>query len=74
VSTSLAADREEQELQWGNKSAEARFPWVPLSLTVAFGTMYLSLMHAQEHEYSAVPATNLVAIAAIGGAILLGYL
>ncbi|ETL92602.1 hypothetical protein, variant 1 [Phytophthora nicotianae] len=74
VGTSLAAQREEQELQWGKKSDTATFPWVPLSLTVAFGTMYLSMMHAQEHEFSAVPATNLVAIAAIGGAIMMGYL
>ncbi|EEY61127.1 uncharacterized protein PITG_01374 [Phytophthora infestans T30-4] len=74
VGTSLAAQREEQELQWGKKSDTATFPWVPLSLTLAFGTMYLSMMHAQEHEYSAVPATNLVAIAAIGGAIVMGYL
>ncbi|KAG6975644.1 hypothetical protein JG688_00002184 [Phytophthora aleatoria] len=74
VGTSLAAQREEQELQWGKKSDTTTFPWVPLSLTLAFGTMYLSMMHAQEHEYSAVPATNLVAIAAIGGAIMMGYL
>ncbi|KAG7389132.1 hypothetical protein PHYPSEUDO_011110 [Phytophthora pseudosyringae] len=74
VGTSLAAQRGEQELQWGESSSAATFPWVPLSLTVAFGTMYLSMTHAQEHEYSAVPATNLVAIAAIGGAIMMGYL
>ncbi|KAG3201889.1 hypothetical protein PC128_g3601 [Phytophthora cactorum] len=74
VGTSLAAQREEHELQWGKKSDTTAFPWVPLSLTLAFGTMYLSMMHAQEHEYSAVPATNLVAIAAIGGAIMMGYL
>ncbi|GMF10020.1 unnamed protein product [Phytophthora lilii] len=74
VGTSLAAQREEQELQWSKKSTETSFPWVPLSLTIAFGTMYLSLMHAQEHEFPAVPATNLIAIVAIGGAILMGYL
>ncbi|KAH7484266.1 BTB/POZ and MATH domain-containing protein 2 [Phytophthora ramorum] len=74
VGASLAAQREEQELQWGKKSAAATFPWVPLSLAVAFGAMYLSLMHAQEHEFTAVPATNLIAIAAICGAIMTGYL
>ncbi|KAE9336635.1 hypothetical protein PF008_g12929 [Phytophthora fragariae] len=73
VGTSLAAQRQDQELEWG-KTSKASFPWVPLSLAVAFGTMYLSMMHSQEHEYSAVPATNLVAIAAIGGAIVMGYL
>ncbi|GMG17609.1 unnamed protein product [Phytophthora fragariaefolia] len=73
VGTTLAAQREEQELEWGKKSAPP-FPWVPLSLAMAFGTMYISMMHAQEHEYSSVPATNLVAIAAIGGAIVMGYL
>ncbi|KAL4157878.1 hypothetical protein PRNP1_003660 [Phytophthora ramorum] len=74
VGVSLSAQREEQELQWGKKSAAATFPWVPLSLAVAFGVMYLSLMHAQEHEFTAVPATNLIAIAAICGAIMTGYL
>ncbi|KAE9020026.1 hypothetical protein PR002_g12630 [Phytophthora rubi] len=73
VGTSLAAQRQDQELEW-SKTSKASFPWVPLSLAVAFGTMYLSMMHSQEHEYSAVPATNLVAIAAIGGAIVMGYL
>ncbi|KAG6586866.1 putative transmembrane protein [Phytophthora cinnamomi] len=73
VGSSLAAQREEEELEWGKKSAVS-FPWIPLSLAVAFGTMFLSLMHSEEHEYSAVPATNLVAIVAIGGAITMGYL
>ncbi|POM61528.1 Transmembrane protein, partial [Phytophthora palmivora] len=74
VGTCLTAQHEEQELQWSKKSTTASFPWVPLSLTVAFGAMYLSVMNAEEHEFSAVPATNIAAITAIGGAILMGYL
>ncbi|OWZ19990.1 Transmembrane protein [Phytophthora megakarya] len=74
VESSIASQRENQELLWGKKATSATFPWVPLSLTVAFGSMYLSMMNTQEYEYSAVPATNVVAIVAIGGAIMMGYL
>ncbi|KAK1945575.1 putative E3 ubiquitin-protein ligase HERC2 [Phytophthora citrophthora] len=74
VKKCLDAQREERETQWSKKSAAAAFPWVPLSLTIVFGTLYLSVMHTQEHEYSAVPATNLVAIAAIVVVLFMGYL
>ncbi|RLN93645.1 hypothetical protein BBJ28_00004197 [Nothophytophthora sp. Chile5] len=61
-------------LQYNTKSAAAPFPWVPLSLALAFGTLYLSMMHAQEHEYPMVPATNIAALAAIAGAIMFGWI
>ncbi|KAL3668963.1 hypothetical protein V7S43_006251 [Phytophthora oleae] len=72
VNKGLDAQREEREAQWSKTSAAAMFPWVPLSLTIVFGTLYLSVMHTQEHEFSAVPATNLVAVAAIVVAISWG--
>ncbi|KAG1701044.1 hypothetical protein DVH05_011287 [Phytophthora capsici] len=74
VKKSLDAQREESDMQWTKKSAAAAFPWIPLSFTIVFGTLYLSMMHTQEHELPAVPATNLVAVAGIVVAIFMGYL
>ncbi|KAG7398886.1 hypothetical protein PHYBOEH_010210 [Phytophthora boehmeriae] len=74
VSTSWAAQREEMESRVNKTALETAFPWAPLSLAVAFGTIYLSMMNAQEHEYPYVPAANIVAIAAVGGAVFIGWL
>ncbi|CEG45165.1 E3 ubiquitin protein ligase [Plasmopara halstedii] len=70
----LAAQREEKEVQCVKASDTVKIPWLSLCLAIAFGTSYLSVMHAQEYEYSSVPATNLVAIVTLVGAIVMGYI
>lgn len=71
----VGLQREQEEHEWKRKSAEAaKFPWLYLILTATFATLYLTVMSRQIHEYSFVPALNLVALLGVFGALFFGWI
>ncbi|TMW58668.1 hypothetical protein Poli38472_010227 [Pythium oligandrum] len=74
VESLVRAQQDEQDRQWQEMSANTKFPWVALILAFVFATLYLNVMNHREFDYPVVPAINVVVIAGLCGATLLGKL
>lgn len=53
----------------------ATFPWLALTLAVAFAALFLMVMHVQELRFHpVVPALNIAAVAVLAAATAFGWL
>jgi alpha-tubulin suppressor-like RCC1 family protein len=77
ISVEQRAQEEQQEEVRARqeRQAEARFPWLSLTLAVTFGALFLALVQSPAlHFHAAVPALNLLALALLAAAVILGWL